>query len=85
MLVNHFHGNFHYKTSRCRKIKSVFRDVTWASPNPYSAEILVYKPWGLKGFQFKVMINFSVSSSRFILIPKLLIVNSFSVGIDFRI
>ena len=40
--------------------------------NPYNAELILYKSWGPKGlFQFEIIINVSVSSSRFIWIPML--------------
>ena len=39
VLVNQFHGNYHYKTPSCWKIRSVFRDVKWC----FNAS------WGLKG------------------------------------
>ena len=41
--------------------------------NPYSTELLLFKPWGLKGyFQFKILPNVSVSYFWFIWIPMLL-------------
>ena len=43
VLVNKFHGNLCSKTVRCRKIKSVFRDVKWC----FNAS------WRLKGLNIK--------------------------------
>ena len=37
VLVNQFHGNCHYKTPSCRKIRSVFRDVKWCF-NPFKPD-----------------------------------------------
>ena len=39
VMLNQFHGNYHYKTLSCWKITSVFRDVKWC----FNAS------WGLKG------------------------------------
>ena len=40
--------------------------------NPYNADIFVYKPWQPKFFfQFEIILNFLVSSFRFIWIPML--------------
>ena len=39
----------------------------WPTPNPYSADICLHKPWMRKGFfQSKIIVNVSVSSIRFI-------------------
>ena len=38
-LLNQFHGNYHYKTLSCWKIKCVLRDVKWC----------INASWGLKG------------------------------------
>ena len=45
----------------------------------------VYKPWGSKGFfQFEIIRNVLVNSSRFISIPMLWGYKYFQCGIDFR-
>ena len=42
VLANQFHGNFHYKTFSCGKLKSVHRDL----------KLCFNASWGFKGFQY---------------------------------